>query len=179
MCAISSAPIPVPRSCIADHGAPVVLRGAHDHPRLAAGEASGAVRSECGRSAVGPRGGVPAAWTAWRALVRMLTSAVRSRSASVIAGGSAGSRSNWTSGSRMPGPGGGHRGAADVVEVGRCQIEADRLGEVEHVGDQVVQPLRFIVDVRHGFAARSAAQTWSRRSDDSDARMIISGLRIS
>ena len=53
------------------------------------------------------------AWTAWRALVRMFTSAVRSRSASVTAIGMSGSRSSWTSLAVVP----AHAAAADARQM--------------------------------------------------------------
>jgi len=71
----------------------------------------------------------------------------------------------------VPGPGGGRRRAAEVVEIRGGEIETNRLGEVEDVGHQVVQTRRFFVDVRRclqsiGGTDVVAAQRRQRRPDD-------------
>ena len=47
-------------------------------------------------------------------------------------------------------PRGRCRCAADLVQVGLCKLEADRAREVEDVGHDAIQALRFLVDVGHG-----------------------------
>ena len=108
------------------------------------GRASGARlrqrRSRPRRRAVWP-------FTAWRALTSRLTSAIRSRSASVVIGGSAGievERDRRAGRRRLRR---GRRLAAERVEVGRRQLEPDRPGEVEHLVDDAVQPHHLFVDV--------------------------------
>ena len=72
----------------------------------------------------------------------------------------------------------GRRFAAERVEVGRRQLEANRAREIEHFVDDPVQPRHFFVDVGDGLAQRPAsASGW--RSVCSAALMIISGLRTS
>ena len=89
-----------------------------------------------------------AASTAWRALVRMLTSASRRRSASVTIGGSAGSRSSVTATPALAA--GARRRAASRQSAltSRRELEPDRPREVEHVVDDAVQPRDLLVDVR-------------------------------
>ncbi len=96
----------------------------------------------------GPSGRRSSARTACCALVSTLTRTDRSRSASVRIGAAAGSASTAigtlsASGRDRP------RGVgADLAQVGGRQVEADRLGEVEHVRDDAVQARDFLVDAR-------------------------------
>ena len=73
----------------------------------------------------------------------------------------------------------GRRLAAERVEVGRRQLEADRPREVEHLVDDPVQPRDLLVDVGDRLAQRRGASASGCRSVCSDALMIISGLRTS
>ena len=69
--------------------------------------------------------------------------------------------------------------AAERVQVGRRQLEADRPREVEHLVDDAVQPRRPPRRCRRPPRAPPPAPTSGCRSACSDALMIISGLRIS
>ena len=107
----------------------------------------------------------------------MFTSAVRSRSASVITARRAGLADAHTH-VFVAGPGGLFRIGAHRVDIGRSVIESDWPGEVQHVVDDAVEARDLFVDVGQGLRD-SARLTPSRDSVRSDALMIISGFRIS
>ena len=86
--------------------------------------------------------------TAWRAFARMLTSAVRSRSASVTTASSAGSRLDRHVHILMPGPRRLFRIGAQRIDVGRRVVEPDRAREIEHVVHDPVEARDLFVDVR-------------------------------
>ena len=65
---------------------------------------------------------------------------------------------------------------AHLVQVRLGEVEAHRLGEVQHLGHQAVQAVRFLVDVH---AASRTSSLDGCGAGLGEARMIISGLRIS
>ena len=91
--------------------------------------------------------------TAARALVSRLTSTVRTRSASVTSDAAGGIERQRHVGRRRRRQDGVAGRAADVVDVGGGQVEADRAGEVEHLVDDAVQAIDLAVDVVGGVAA--------------------------
>ena len=84
----------------------------------------------------------------------MLTSAIRSRSASVVIGGSDRAGSRWTAGAGPGRLGGRRRLAAERVQIGRRQLEPNRPREVEHLVHDPVQARDLVVDVGDRLAQR-------------------------
>ena len=139
-------PRPVPPRLVVKYGSKTCGRsaGAMPTPRSATTMRDAAVAAA--RRLQRDRGGAgdapPSPFTAWRALTSRLTSAIRSRSASVVDRAERGSRSSVDAGARAGRLRGGRRLAAERVEVGRRELEPDRPREVEHLVDDPVQPRR-------------------------------------
>ena len=160
-------PSPVPPRLVVKYGSKTRARSAASMPRprsaitIATRSPRASVRSVISGSGGpepgpgrDPRRSTPRATTAWRAFTSMLTSAIRSRSASVVIGGSDRCSTRWTEG---PGPD-AWAAAADSrqsgVQIRRRQLETNRPREVEHLVDDAVQARDFVVDVGDRLAQR-------------------------
>ena len=163
----SSGAMPVPRSLHRDAAGVAVVR----RPRATRTRRSGRRR---GRGAVARR-------TACRAFDEQLTSAVRSRSASVDDRRQRRSRSRASIGRRRRRPcAAGRSVPAERVEVGRlASSNSDRPREVEHVVHDAVEPRDLLVDVGHRLARCPRRRDSAAAACAARALMIISGLRTS
>ena len=186
-------PRPVPPRLVVKYGSKTCGRSAGAMPDAAVGDGDGdataaaaalSVTSGCGPTAPTPEGrprpGLRSgldAFTACRALTSMLTSAIRSRSASVITSGSAGSRSSATAA-----PGDAWAAAADSRQSASMSAGAKskRIGREKSSTSFTIRFSRATSSSMSATASRSAAGSDSAwRSVWSDALMIISGLRTS